>query len=108
MDYSVVGARYDRDNAHTDAMTGFNVQLSQRPHNVFYIQSHFEVSEQETFLIRLINLGSPLSYHLKIFQLVWHWHFYLLYLGKILIEPINWDLDVSIVYLLSTLILFSD
>ena len=46
-------ARYDRDNAHTDAMTGFNVQLSQRPHNVFYIQSHFEVSEQETFLIRL-------------------------------------------------------
>lgn len=45
--------------------------------NVFNIQANFEASEQETYRIRLINLGSPRSYRLKIFQLVWHWHFYL-------------------------------
>ena len=45
--------------------------------NVFNIQPNFEASEQETYRIRLINLGSPPSYRLKIFQLVWHWHFYL-------------------------------
>ena len=47
--------------------------------NVFNIQPNFEASEQETFRIRLINLGSPRSYRLKIFQLVWHWHFYLVF-----------------------------
>lgn len=51
----------------------FNIESD----NVFNIQPNFEASEQETYRIRLINLGSPPSYRLKIFQLVWHWHFYL-------------------------------
>ena len=58
--------RYDRDNAAVSVQHLFNIQSD----NVFNIQANFEASEQETYRIRLINLGSPLSYRLKIFQLV--------------------------------------
>ena len=66
--------------------------------NVFNIQPNFEASEQETFRIRLINLGSPLSYRLKIFQLVWHWHFYLAFEPNINRTRMAWIIILTRVY----------